>query len=66
MREFEKWFSEDGSIIPMLGDAGYEGFLERKKSWKAALEKILSQLKRPIYSANIMKWIEEELKNGNS
>jgi hypothetical protein len=34
--EFEKWFSKDGSIIPVPGDAGYEGFIERKKAWKAA------------------------------
>lgn len=40
MSEFNKWFSKDGSLIPKSGDAGYEGFIERKKAWKAALRMI--------------------------
>ena len=32
-------------------------------AWRGALEEILKQLKQPIYSADIMAWIEEELES---
>jgi hypothetical protein len=38
MTAFDKWFSKDGCFIPERGDAGYEGYVERRAAWKAALE----------------------------
>ena len=48
MSEFDKWFSKDGSIIPAVGDAGYEGYVERRKTWKAALALVLNTFEKNI------------------
>lgn len=63
MTEFEKWFSKDGSIIPVPGDAGYEGFIERRKSWKAALEWVY--YKGVLGNSLAGDLIKEELDNEN-
>jgi len=57
MEQFEKW----NDSLPVL-EKRYQS-LERKKGWRAALEEILKQLKQPIYSADIMAWIEKELRD---
>ncbi len=57
MRGFEELWEEAGGGI--CGKRACEKF------YRAALEEILSQLKRPIYSADIMKWIEKELEGGD-
>lgn len=54
MKEFEKWFDD-------VHRKGRGCYYDCNCAWRAALEEILSQLKRPIYSADIMKWIEKEL-----
>ena len=58
--EFDKWFSKDGSIIPVAGDAGYEGYVERRKAWKAALKWIKYADALEPSLANAL--IDEELK----
>lgn len=58
--EFEKWFSKDGSIIPSPGEVGYEGFIERGRAWKAALEWAKSRIDYAGATNDMVDWIFEE------
>ena len=62
MKEFDKWFSKDGAFIPRgYIDAGYEGYVERRAAWKAALEEVYKQLDYSQEHETIKDWIEKEL-----
>lgn len=61
MEQFRKW--QEKRAVKTIGYLNNSSAYNtgEENGWRAALEEILSQLKRPIYSADIMKWIEQEL-----
>ena len=60
MKAFDKWFSKDGCFIPERGDAGYEGYVERRAAWKAALNWL--QIQSDVYiDKYIREYISKEL-----
>lgn len=59
MEQFEKWFSADGSLIPKPGDAGYEGYVERRAAWRAALKWALAQeIVKPLLGYYEHRYVE--------
>ena len=61
MTAFDKWFSKDGCFIPERGDAGYEGYVERRAAWKAALEWVIKKGEEGQWVNEVSRFIEEEL-----
>jgi len=60
MSEFDKWFSADGTLIPKPGDVGYEGYVERREAFRAALEWV----KKNIFEhEDILNLVEKELED---
>lgn len=63
MSEFDKWFSADGTLIPQAGDAGYEGYVERRIAWRQALKwaKAMHDVSsEPRFAMNIEKEINDD------
>ena len=62
MNAFDRWFTESGCFMPQEGDAGYEGYIERKIAWKAALEWILNDILTEAWNmVDVNDFINEEL-----
>lgn len=70
MNAFDKWFSRDGTLIPSPGDAGYEGYVERKTAWQEALKWVLNDVacKAGILQDDfvIRESIRKEIQDGNT
>ena len=67
MKQFDKWYEKEVGSIDFPGIK--EFYEARKKTWRAALEEVLTQLNN-IYdgdfeNSDIVKWIKQELGDQN-